>query len=203
MKGTRKNKGGMIIVIDAYNVLKQALHAQHISEADRMRFIKQVGVYGNLKGHKMIVVFDGGAHERPNQERIHGVYVVYSGTRESADDYIREYLQNHRALDLLVVSCDRQICSWAAKSNIPSLESLDFYRLLHMSLQGKEESQMQSKARQAFKTSKGEESEIDILMYETPVEGKEEDERIPQTRVPGAHRPTKHERQIIKKIKKL
>jgi predicted RNA-binding protein with PIN domain len=193
----------MIIIIDAYNVLKQALQAQHISEIDRLRFIKQVGLYGKAKGHTMLVVFDGGPHQRPNQDRIHGISVVYSGTQETADEYIQNYLQKHRALDLMVVSSDRQICLWAAARNIPSLEALDFYRLLHMSLKSQKEASLQSMARQTVKTTQATAEEVDRLMHETLLEYKEEEEGEPQERTSRAHHPTKQERQIIKKIKKL
>ncbi|MFI5332511.1 MAG: NYN domain-containing protein [Candidatus Babeliales bacterium] len=191
----------MILIIDAYNVLKQALHTDHISEIERLRFIKQVGLYGKTKGHTMIVVFDGGPHQRPNQDRVHGVSVVYSGTQETADEYIHNYLQRHRTLDLMVVSSDRQICAWAAERNIPSLEAVDFYRLVHMKHQ--KESLLNAVARQIVKTTQTTVAELDALMEETAIEHKEEGDHNKHTRTSRGYHPTKQERHIIKKIKKL
>lgn len=191
----------MIIIIDAYNVLKQALPADHISEIERLRFIKQVGLYGKAKGHSMIVVFDGGPHKRPNQDRMHGVSVVYSGTDESADTYIQNYLQKQRSLDVLLVSSDRQVCLWATDRNIPSLEAIDFYRLLQESLKGSREQRVHNKGHQTIKTTQGTVTELDRLMYETSVEYKKEEGQ--QERISPGYHPTKHERHIIKKIKKL
>lgn len=195
--------GSMILIIDAYNVLKQALHTDHISEIERLRFIKQVGVYGKAKGHTVIVVFDGGPHQRPNQDRIHGVSVVYSGTQETADEYIQGYVQKHRALDLMVVSSDRQICSWAATRNVPSLESIDFYRLMHQTSKNQKEQSLRTVARQVVKTTQTMATELDRLMHETPLEYKEEDDQNNKMRSSRSHHPTKQERHIIKKIKKL
>ena len=39
----------MIIVIDGYNVLKQALHKVEISQTAKDTFIKQLGKYGKKK----------------------------------------------------------------------------------------------------------------------------------------------------------
>lgn len=191
----------MIIIIDAYNVLKQVMHAGHISEIERMRFIKQIGIYSKAKEHSMILVFDGGGHERPTIDRIHGISVVYSGT-QTADTYIQHYIDNHKMLDLLLISSDRQICRWAADRNVPSLEAVDFYRLLQDSVKNKK-SVSHELIRVAVKTTRESSPQVDALMYETDIEDKHEAERESHARVSQGYRSSKQERHLIKKIKKL
>ena len=128
----------MIIVVDAYNLLHaMPSYKKTLTDQERNRFIKQLGTYGRRKGHKMIVVFDGGHFEWPNKERLHSVHVVYSGIHESADDYIKEYLHIHRSQEILLVSSDREINRVADNLSIASINSFDFYQLLRDALQEK------------------------------------------------------------------
>ena len=87
----------MIIVVDAYNLLRSVPpYKKTITDKERMQFIAQLSAYGRRKGHKIVIVFDGGPHEWPFKENMKVVTVVYSGIHESADDYIKEYIEAHR-----------------------------------------------------------------------------------------------------------
>ena len=94
----------MILVIDAYNVLKSVFWKNHISESLRNQFIKQLAGYARKKGHKIVVVFDVGPYDYVTKDRIKGIAVIYSGVHESADDVIKRYLKEHSAKDLWLVS---------------------------------------------------------------------------------------------------
>src|SRR5688572_27799357 len=112
----------MIIIIDAYNLLHaMPLYKKTLTDQERAQFIKQLGVYGQRKGHKIVLVFDGGPFEWPYKEKVCSVQVVYSGINESADDYIKEYLEKNRSKDLLVVSSDTEINNCAQRFSIASI----------------------------------------------------------------------------------
>ena len=120
----------MILLIDAYNVLKQVKPSDIVGERERSAFIHELGRYAKMRQHKIILVFDGGPYDRTSQERIAGVYVVYSGALESADDYIKRYLKEHKELDILLISSDRELRSAAARYHIESVQAPDFYVMM-------------------------------------------------------------------------
>src|SRR5579863_9041291 len=100
----------MIIVVDAYNLLRSVPpYKKTITDRERVAFIAQLSAYGRRKGHKIVIVFDGGPYEWPHKENGKTVQIVYSGIHESADDYIKEYVDAHKAKDLLLVSSDSEL----------------------------------------------------------------------------------------------
>ncbi|MFC1841619.1 NYN domain-containing protein [Candidatus Dependentiae bacterium] len=196
----------MILLIDGYNLIKQVMLRNKISEFERKRFINQLGKYHKIKGHKIELVFDGGEFDFPTKDRINGVYVIYSGYGESADDFIKRYLDEHKALDILLVSSDRDICNFAAKLGIDYLDSKIFYNLMQESLKvgTKKRQASQEKARKIAET---ENKELDALMQEASkvIEYKVEDFEAAHggKRESGSGKLSKKERRKLKKIKKL
>lgn len=194
----------MILLIDGYNVLKQIFFDRKVGQRERKQFIEQLGAYGKKRQHKMIVVFDGGPYERTWQEKIAGVYVVYSGTLETADDYIKRYLEQHKELDLLLVSSDNELRSAAARLSIEAMRSAKFYELVQASLQSNV--LPTAKETEVLKTSEGQDVQLDEIMREgskkvpTKVEDVVQSKR---SRKSKAHRPSKKERKKLKKLKKL
>lgn len=194
----------MILVIDAYNVLKQVLPSLQIGERERARFIEQLGRYARYRQHKVILVFDGGPYDRATQERSAGVYVVYAGWHESADDYIKRYLSEHRELDIVLVSSDREVRAVADRLQIESVQAQEFYGLMQAALI--ESSSVNTRQTQAMKTSESRNDELDALMMagSAVVQGKVEDVTVEQRdRSSKAIRLSKKERKKIKKISKL
>ncbi len=196
----------MIIIIDGYNLLKQRFFAQEISEKQRNAFIAQVGIYAKRKAHKIVVVFDGGPYEWANKERMSGVYVVYSGTNETADEYIKRYLDQHRAQDLLLVSSDRELNVHASHLDIPSIGSHDFYQLLLEAVREKK-GEIVAPEGTIKKLHESESEELDALMEQASekVPLKAEDMLV-QKEVKitkGRHKLSKKERKLLKKLKKL
>jgi len=193
----------MILLIDAYNVLKQAHKTDLITEQQRNNFVHQLGQYLKVKQHKGILVFDGGQYDRATQERISGVYVVYSGVVESADEYIKRYIKKHEELDILLVSSDRELRSEASRYNIESIPSQQFFAIVQEFF---DFSTGQSKKTSAIKLTKKEDPELDKLMQEgsKKVPRKVEDFIEHRSlRKSKAHRLSKKERAKEKKIKKL
>ena len=194
----------MIIVIDGYNVLKQALHKVEIAQSAKDHFIKQVSKYGKRKGHAMLIVFDGGSTERPDKDRVDGATVVHSGFGESADDWIKKYMQQHKGHDLLLVSTDRELGAAVRRFAIACIDSMDFYRLLQEGCA----SQNGSATAQGVlvKTAEREAPELDELMQQGSriVHSKLDDIVVTgQERKSAAHMVSKKEREMLKKLKKL
>lgn len=194
----------MIIVIDGYNVLKQALHKVEISDNAKATFIKQLGIYGKKKGHAMLVVFDGGSTDRADKDRVHGVTIIHSGFGESADDWIKKYMQQHKGHDLLLVSTDRELCASVRRFGIVCIDALDFYKLLQEGCVSQNESHITRGA--LVKTADLQISSLDEIMVQGSriVHAKMDDIMTKKTdRKSVAHTVSKKEREILKKLKKL
>jgi len=197
----------MILVIDGYNVIKQALLKNTISDFERVQFIKQLGKYHKIRGHKIELVFDGGVYDRASREKINGVYLIYSGYSESADQYIKRYLKEHKSLDILLVSSDRDICNCAARLGIEFIDSKEFYAIMQNRIKMGVSQKSMSKTK-AIKLSESENEELDALMQDASkvVQHKTEDfVSFGQSgaRESRAHTVSKKERKKLKKIKKL
>jgi uncharacterized protein len=198
----------MIIIVDAYNLLRAVPpYKKTITDKERSQFITQLNAYGRRKGHKIIVVFDGGPYEWPFKEQKKIITVVYSGIHETADDYIKKYIETYREKDLLLVSSDSELNRWAARYNIPSIDSSSFYQLLHQELSTKESAS--TKQQEVVKLMHNEEdklNDIDVFMMESikKVPVKSEDfAAIHKSRNIKKDKSSKHERALLKKLNKL
>jgi len=193
----------MIIVIDAYNLLKQYGSDREISSAARTAFIKKAAFYGSHKGHAMVIVFDGGLSSWVERSQVAGVTVIYSGARESADDVIKDYLHEQRGKELLLVSSDSDLVRYARTLSVESIGATAFYALMLNNQNYGAESSRRSAGR-AVKMSRRTTPELDALMQgaDPQPEKKERDENK-QNRKSSGHTLSKEERNIIKKIKKL
>src|SRR5690349_18507069 len=125
----------MIIVVDGYNLIKNVIPGREVNEPERRKFLALFGAYAQRKKHSLVVVFDGGPYEWVHKENVLGVQVMYSGTRETADEVIVKYLYVQRTKELLLVSSDHEICVAASRLEIPSIGSLDFYGLMKEALE--------------------------------------------------------------------
>lgn len=195
----------MILLIDGYNVLKQISSSSLVSEKERNNFIKQLGCYAKIRQHKIVIIFDGGPYDRSSKEKVLGVYVIYSGALESADDYIKRYIDDHRSQDLLLISSDRELRNFASRFSIESLPSKKFYEIVQSFLQ-KKQFDFSKKQTVFIKTTEKEDAELDAIMLEGSkvVPYKVEDFLNEHKRKKSkAHEPSKKERKKMKKIKKL
>lgn len=193
----------MIIVVDAYNLLHaMPSYKKTLTDQERNRFIKHLGLYGRRKGHKVVVVFDGGRFEWPNKEKLHSVSVVYSGIHESADDYIKEYLHLHRAQELLLVSSDREINRVADHLSIASINSFDFYQLLKEAL--REKGSIGGSTEDIVKITRETNAVIDELMMNAaknmPTKA---DDFVQDNATVSKKKLSKHDRVLLKKLHKL
>lgn len=190
----------MVVVIDAYNVLKQ-IKQSYVSASERNAFINKLKMYARAKGVKVVVVFDGGGSSWPVVEKDPEVTVVYAGENLTADDYIRRYIKEHQNKELLLVTDDRELKKNAQVLNIDTFGSLAFYaRLLQ-----KDPDVIGDKPKHdtVIKLSADAPAELDALMESTDVDRKIEEPYMPMVRKPTGFTPSKKERKINKKLKKL
>jgi predicted RNA-binding protein with PIN domain len=188
----------MIIVIDGYNLLKNWYsNSSFHDEKERYAFLHKIARYGKKKHHKMVVVFDGGLYEWPYKEKIAGITVLYSA-RESADEIIMQYLEDHKNKDILLVSSDHELNLFASHLNIISIGSTDFVPLITDALQ------READQTEVTVTVDDEATELAVLMEQATEEipYKDDDKPCNQEIITRAH-PSRHDKRLLKKLKKL
>jgi predicted RNA-binding protein with PIN domain len=191
----------MQLLIDGYNVLKKIKKTSSISDNERKNFIRQLNNYAHKKNLSIVIVFDGGPFSWPDHEKISNyLEVVYSGTRETADDYIKKYIENHKGQDILLVSSDRELITVARQGNIHSLDSYEFSNYLLAMETIKPVKKTITHAAQKITTTAHE--ELDALMEQLNINKiKKETETI--SRKIKSKKLSKEERKLLQKLKKL
>lgn len=193
----------MNIIIDGYNIIKQVFAKTHVSEKERAWFMNKLTEYAHRKKHTLYVVFDGGPYERPTIETRGVITKVYSGRHKSADEVIKNYIEEQVLKPMIIVTTDRQVNAYAARHKVPSIDSLDFYKLL---IEDKAVAQLHGLKRAPGKAHKlnteQEHTELDTLMEEAAsvLLYKEEDQK---ERTKSGQKIPKEERQMLKILKKL
>jgi predicted RNA-binding protein with PIN domain len=118
----------MIVVIDGYNLIKQVLGVKRVSQKELNKIVSEIADYLRERNVKGVIVFDGGSSKFPYQEKHEGgVVVIFSGYKESADEVIAQYVQDHREHELLVVSSDRAVRQYAESLGKQTIKAPDFY----------------------------------------------------------------------------
>lgn len=117
----------MIILIDAYNLIKQVIGNSHASDDQRKQFINELKRYSKKKNHKIVLVFDGGFHSFVTREKDGFLEVIYVGYNHSADDYIKDYLTKNKNQNLILVSSDLELKKKAESLNIEAFDAFEFY----------------------------------------------------------------------------
>ena len=194
----------MVIVIDAYNLLKQ-IFDDPIVQQDRERYINTLKRYAKKKQHTIILVFDGGFSDWQSREKHGNVIVIYSGTRDSADEVIKRYLEENKDKDLLLVTADRQIIDHAAHFQIVSIDPLVFDNYVKQALGKLAASQVVAQS-EAKKIHHDQDDELDALMEQASmvIEQKpEEDLRTKSMQRRKDFVLSKKKRKVMAKLKKL
>lgn len=122
--------GFMIILIDAYNVLKQKIGTDYINADQQRQFVEQLRDYAHAKKHELIVVFDGGSYNWPYESKKKNVTIIFSGERATADDVIKKVLDRIDFQNTVLVSSDRELRAHAAAVRVPSIAAEDFTRIM-------------------------------------------------------------------------
>lgn len=123
----------MIIVIDAYNLLKQLYGAQ-VTQKQVQDYLDYLNAYAKKKKHKMVVIFDGGPYEHPMREKYGVLITIYSGYQATADDAIEAYLHANKTKEVLLVTDDNQLRTIADQLAISFVDALQFDKLIKESM---------------------------------------------------------------------
>ena len=195
----------MIIIVDGYNVLRGVLDGREASEQARNQFLAQLGRYARRKRHKIILIFDGGSSSMPEKTEQHGINLIYSGYVDTADDLIKKKLTDLHGKDVLLVSSDRELISWASKYDIPSIEAADFYELLQSALAAHPEVGVDVVINE-IQLSDGAEQDLDTLMEEAsrvvPIKQQDLIGRV-ERRTSPSYKQSKINRKLLDILKKL
>ena len=194
----------MILLIDAYNVLKQVVASDQATPQEKTAFIATISRYARLKNLEIELVFDGGPYGLSDRVVIKNVVISHSGAQESADNVIKSLIRAYKGKDLLLVSTDRELGRYASLHGVEAIDSADFYRLMRKALDAAEEPQKKG-ARNLVKVTEESDPEVDALMAEFSITIKKglPDEPVVERRSSGERKGSKQERRLEKKIRKL
>jgi predicted RNA-binding protein with PIN domain len=118
----------MHIIVDGYNLIRQSdslrAHERSSLEAGRRALIGLLAAYRGLRGHRITVVFDGWFGGSPVEERDRsgGIDIIYSRLGEKADEVIKRLVEEGGE-EILVVTSDREIASFAARRGKAAIDS--------------------------------------------------------------------------------
>ncbi|MFZ5954034.1 MAG: NYN domain-containing protein [Candidatus Dependentiae bacterium] len=191
----------MFLIIDAYNILKQVISLKEITRVQRERFIQLVFTYARRKNHYAVIVFDGGADRWPSTEKKKQGSITFAGTTISADDYIKTFISDNKDKDMLLISTDRALATWASKYRVPAIDALDFYQFLKNELSN--EVERKKNLVLPVKITEDENPELDRLMTQASETIYPKQEEKQADRKSSGQHQSKKERKILQKIKKL
>src|SRR4030042_4468565 len=91
------------LIIDGYNLIRQSdtfrrLDARSL-EQGRDALLARLAAYQKVRNHPITVVFDGwgGFNVESTIQRQQGIVVIYTGTGETADDWIKRRLEKRQS----------------------------------------------------------------------------------------------------------
>jgi len=121
----------MLIAVDGYNYIKQSPDLRRLEQVElqkaREGLIAQMARYKRMKGHTIIVVFDGwqtgGLAGR--RERSRGIEVLFSRAGEKADEVLKRLAAEKRE-GITIVTSDNGIAFEAEKKGSPVISAEDF-----------------------------------------------------------------------------
>ena len=126
----------MHILIDGYNLIRQSVSLKRFErqslEAGRHALIAWLADYRKQKDHRITVVFDGWENGQPQEERDYssGIHIIYSNRGVKADDVLKRIIAATDE-EILVVSSDREIASYAARRGKATLSSAEFESIVN------------------------------------------------------------------------
>ena len=126
----------MHILIDGYNLIRQSIDLRRYErqnlESGRRALIDWLADYRRRKGHPITVVFDGWESGSPLEESDYssGIHIIYSGRGVKADDVIKRITASTDE-EILIVSSDREIISFANRRGKATLSSPEFEAIVN------------------------------------------------------------------------
>ena len=126
----------MHILIDGYNLIRQSVSLKRFErqslDAGRKALIAWLADYRRRKDHRITVVFDGWESGSAQEERDFqtGINIIYSSRGEKADEVIMR-LTAESDEEIIVVSSDREISSFATRRGKATLSSAEFESIVN------------------------------------------------------------------------
>jgi len=126
----------MHILVDGYNLIRQSdalrRRERQSLEDGREALIAFLAAYKKRKGHDITVVFDGWESGSAMEERDYslGIHILYSRRGEKADEVIKR-IAAHSDEEIMVVSSDREIASFAQRRGRVVLSSPEFEAIIN------------------------------------------------------------------------
>jgi predicted RNA-binding protein with PIN domain len=121
----------MDIIIDGYNLIGSDLGLRGELEHQRNWLIQRLSVYQGLKGHTVVVVFDGwksGWLDEVTEEK-QQVRIIFSRQGEKADSVIVR-LARERGSGCVVVTSDREVRRAVEKFGVTAVYAGEFSQIL-------------------------------------------------------------------------
>lgn len=121
----------MIVLVDAYNVLKTMHSAHFIVPGTADRFVRKVYARAAAQGYRVEIVFDGGAGGQHRVERRPQGTTIYTGSKQSADEMIYSLVEQYRPNEVVVVSADRALRSAVSRLGAKLIDPQVFWDRIH------------------------------------------------------------------------
>lgn len=195
----------MLIIIDAYNLLKQIIRSSTATQPQRDQFINIIKHYANLTNNKIILVFDGENKNYQNYISLGNITIVYSGYKKNADQHIKDLISNTKSSQMVIVTSDNKIIKFAHLYKITSIDSMAFYQLLKEKNQSNKETALKIDNHTLIKkTTENINPELDKLMKETSkFTLYKNEENIVNKKKGNSKKDPKKERDLLQILKKL
>jgi predicted RNA-binding protein with PIN domain len=121
----------MKIIIDGYNLIRQSESLRRFEryslEEGRRELIRRLSLFKRLRGHTVIVVFDGWISGSAREERHNegGITIIYSKRGEKADEVIKRLAMKGGSA-ITVVTSDRSIADFIGRRGNVTIASPEF-----------------------------------------------------------------------------
>lgn len=199
----------MVIIVDAYNYIKQVVQVSFAHERTIQDIVRQFIEYANLRKNEIILVFDAGPYQRVTYEQVHpSVQIWYSGEYASADDVIKDLVDEKKAQDILIVTSDREICAYATLHNIVSIGSPEFAYVFSRVVQASQKVDQKIKGT-LIKTSVNQNEKLDAWMEMASRSLVQKDKQyeinteIILQSLYSTHKISKTDKRLLKKLSKI
>lgn len=127
----------MLLAIDGYNFIKQSPDLRGIEQIElqkaREALIERLARYKRIKGHAILVVFDGwqAGKTAGHRERSRGIEVVFSRLGEKADEVLKRLAAEKRD-GITIVTSDNDVAFHAEKKGATVVSVTDFAEKMEM-----------------------------------------------------------------------
>lgn len=155
----------MVIILDAYNILKQISTHRDVSPHEISRFIRTMSKRCHDRGYHAIAVFDGGTSRHVTRSTEGMLTIIYAGYHKSADDVIIDIIPAYCLRDeCILISADRKLRTQAELLGALSITPEPLIAILHAPHEDYSEEDARSKPLQRMNSAP--KTAIDLLMEE-------------------------------------